>query len=189
MQPSSSPAPAYNSRHRPNPPRAFKHPMVRWSALATGSLVGIGTWALAYVLGATGAAALGLLGENASLIGRLTLGLYGALSASMALGLAAYIAARTGGAQTEENALIYGLCLWSLSTITLVVVSTLTMCGVISPAIVAQAPVLAVGLAAVGLSPQNVEAAAVTPFLAMAFTLLISLWIALWSASRAQTQA
>lgn len=171
------------TRHgRPN--RRLLRPMVRWSSLATGSLLGIGSWAMAYALGATVWLALG--GSMAAPWVRLCMGGYGALSASMALALAAHTAARTGGAHTVENGLLYGLALWSMSTITLVVVATLTTAGVIDAQMVQAAPILAVGLAAIGLLPGGADAVGTTwqAMAAVVATLVLSLLIALWGGLR-----
>jgi len=177
------------NRHAPGRPqgrdrahhhRHPRHPIIRWSCLATGSLVGIGSWALLYVLGGTVAACCGITPQNASLTARLILGSYGALSASYALGLAAYTAARTSGTQTVENALLYGLCLWSMSTLTLVAVAT---------SLGASAPIFAVGLAAIGLQPDSAPTDGVGALVAMSCTLVISLFLALSGALRGRQPA
>lgn len=174
-------------RDRPQHYRHPRHPIIRWSCLATGSLVGIGTWALFYVLGATVAVCCGVTPANASFAARLMLGIYGALSASCALGLAAYTAARVSGAQTVENALLYGLSLWSMSTITLVTVATAASSGWVSAASLgASAPIVNVGLAAIGFSPDAVPTGGAGALGAMCCTLVLSLLIALGGALRAR---
>jgi len=187
------------TRHAPGRPqgrdrahhhRQPRHPIIRWSCLATGSLVGIGAWALLYVLGAMVAACCGVTPWHASFATRLIFGIYGALSASCALGLAAYTAARTSGAQTVENALLYGLCLWSMSTITLVAVATVVSSETLSAASVYTfAPIFAVGLAAIGLRPETLSTDGTGTLVAMSCTLAISLLVALGGALRARRSA
>lgn len=161
------------------------HPMVRWEALATGSLVGIGSWALAYVLGATVVLACGVDPGAAPIAARLLMGVWGGVSASMALAFAAYTAARTGGARSGENALFYGLSLWSMSTITLVTLTVLAAQGLFTQEMVRATPIFAVGLAAVGSLPQGQEWASAGTFAAILATLLVSLAFALWGSARA----
>jgi hypothetical protein len=171
---------SFHNRRRP----AF--PVVRWGALATGSLLGIGAWALAYILGATLLVVCGVDAGAPTLWSRIFIGIYGALSASLALALAAYTAARTGGAHTVESALFYGLGLWSMSTITLVLTTSLAGFGYFTAEMLRTTPLFTVGLAAVGSLPGQMQMGSASTLGAILATLLVSLWAGLWGACRAQ---
>lgn len=163
--------------HRP------RHPQVRWSALATGSLLGIAAWAFLYLLGAAVWQTLvpGFSGTHGT--SQLLLGMYGAAAASLALGVGAFVACRVGGAQSVESAALYGLCLWSMSTLTLVTVSMLAASEWLGMPAGGLGACLDVGLAAVGMLSGAARAPVATLW-AMVATVSLSLLFALGGAFR-----
>lgn len=164
--------------HRP------RAPIVRWSALATGSLVGIASWAFLYVFGAAVWLLLvpGPSGTHAT--SQIMLGVYGGVAASMALALGAHVAARVGGVSSVENALWYGACMWSFSTITLVAVAVCAATDTMGVPAGGVGALFDVGLAAVGLLAGS-RAAPIATLWSMVATLILSLAFALVGALRA----
>jgi hypothetical protein len=161
-----------------------RSPFVRWQALATGSLVGIAAWAFAYTLGA--AIWLSLVPGPGGVHGtsQVLLGLYGAVAASFALAAGAWVAARVGGAHTVETAALYGVCMWSLSTITLTAVAMLAASESLGMPAGGLGACLDVGLAAIGLLSGAARSPVVTLW-AMVATVSLSLLFALGGAFRA----
>lgn len=171
---------------RPHPRRP-RGPRIRWSALATGSLVGIASWAALYVAGAALAWSLPEFGLAGFVVGRALLALFGATAASFALALAAYVAATVGNSRGEPaQATMYGVCLWSLSTITLVATTLAAAGGAFASLPSEAAAIVGVGLSAVGLElqPQGTVSPAGVLW-AMAATVGLSLVFALAGARRA----
>ena len=167
--------------------RRPRGPRIRWGALATGSLVGIASWAALYVAGAAVAWSLPELSLAGYVVGRAVLALYGATAASFALALAAFVAATVGdSAGHPAQARLYGVCLWSLSTITLVATSLAATCGAFASLSSEAASVVGVGLAAVGLElqPQGTVSPAGVLW-AMAATVALSFVFASAGARRA----
>lgn len=166
------------SRHTDRP--SDRHMVrVHWRGYATGSLLGIGAWAALYVLGGALACSFNLFAASTpALLAQLSLGIYGAVSASAALGWGSYVAARTGQATNTEEALYYGLGMWSMSTITLVAVAAYTAAGGAIPSGVA--PLMEVGLHAVGMTAASGMGEGPTVMLwAMTMTLAVSLVLAI----------
>ncbi|RYF10691.1 MAG: hypothetical protein EOO40_04705 [Deltaproteobacteria bacterium] len=172
--------------HRRAHPHRQDGPKVYWRALATGSLVGIAFWATLYVLGAAVACSFGMAPGAHSPLTQTLLGIYGCTAASCALGLASYTAARTGGARGREGAVFYGVCLWSMSTLTLVVVAVAATSGCFAWLSSLPSSVFEVGLAAIGMQIQaQAESSPASILWCMLATIGVSLVFSVLAAQRA----
>jgi hypothetical protein len=172
--------------YRRTRPQRGDGPKVYWRALATGSLVGIAFWAALYVLGAAVACSFGVAPSSHSPLAQTLLGIYGCAAASCALGVASYTAARTGGARGREGAAFYGLCLWSMSTLTLVAVAVAAASGCFAWLSSLPGSVFEVGLAAIGMQIQaQGESSPASVLWCMLATIGVSLVFSLLAAQRA----
>ena len=159
--------------------------VVRWSALALGSTVGIGLWTALFV--SAGALALGAdalarwagLDFINSLVGRTLVATYGCIAAAVALAAGSYVACRCGGARDRTAAVIYGLCMWSMATVAMALLGEAGLRGLlpVGPGPIASA--VYVGLQVLWLNGDATQGTYEMSLWAMVAAMAISLVLAI----------